>query len=126
MKFLRNPRAYLFIISFFLFIIPFFWLKPGQMDLGGDASRLYFYDSLNYLRTTVLYAINPIGMNGEDPYYFLLPFTIILAGLRKLLSPYLIITLYNSLHLVVAFLSMYAISKELLRASEKKEHRWFL
>ena len=126
MKFLRNPRAYLFIISFFLFIIPFFWLKPGQMDLGGDASRLYFYDSLNYLRTTVLYAINPIGMNGEDPYYFLLPFTIILAGLRKLLSPYLIITLYNSLHLVVAFLSMYAISKKLLRASEKKEHRWFL
>lgn len=126
MKFLQNPRACLLIISFLLLIIPFFWLKPGEMDLGGDASRLYFYDPLNYLRTTVLYSINPIGMNGEDPYYFLLPFTIILTGLRKLLSPYLIITLYNSLHLVVAFLSMYAISKELLRASEKKEHRWFL
>jgi len=36
------------IISVILFFIPFFWLKPGEMDLGGDSTRLYFYDPVSF------------------------------------------------------------------------------
>jgi len=115
MKLLHNPRAYLLIISFLLFIIPFFWLKPGEMDLGGDSSRLYFYDPLNYLKYSVLYATQHVGMGVENPLYLFLPFNIVLIILMKVFnSGYLIITLFNSLSLVVAFLSMYGIAKELM------------
>ena len=30
-------------------------MKPGEMDLGGDGSRLFFYDPVNYLRYSVLF-----------------------------------------------------------------------
>lgn len=116
MKFLKQPRTLFIAIILSLFLIPFLWLKPGEMDLGGDGSRLYFYDPINYLKTSVLYAIQPIGKNPENSLLFFLPFNVILIELKKVIgSTHLIITLFNSLHLLFAFLSMYGISKELLR-----------
>lgn len=97
------------------------------MDLGGDDSRLYFYDPVNYLKTTVLYAVSPIGMNNESPFYFFLPFNILLINFLSIVkSPYLIITLFNSFKLVVSFLSMYAIARELLIIHTSKERTLFI
>jgi hypothetical protein len=42
------------LICCILMAIPFFWFKPGYIDIGGDSSRLYFYDPLNFLKSFVL------------------------------------------------------------------------
>lgn len=98
------------LISLILFIIPFFWLKPGEMDLGGDSSRLYFYDPLNYLRSVALYGVDPSGTGSESISYYLIPFVSLLIFLKKILgSSYLLITLVNSLSLAIAFFSVYWI-----------------
>lgn len=120
MHFLKGHKI-IFLICFILFIIPFFWLKPGEMDLGGDASRLYFYDPVSYLRNLVLYSVSPQGTGPEFSYQFGFVFTILLAGLKAIFkSPYILITLFNSLTLVLGFLSMYRIVVEFL-ILEKKE-----
>lgn len=124
MKFLRSQRAYLFIISFLLFIVPFFWIKPGEMDLGGDSSRLYFYDPINYLKNYSLYNILPFGTGLVEPNFYNLPiltFFIIMQSVLK--SPYLLISIFSSIKLVVAFLAVYGIAKELI--DKKSNNKYF-
>jgi len=97
-------------LSIALVAIPFFWLEPGWMDLGGDSSRLYFYDALNYLRGYLMYGVEPTGTGFELTSYYLIPFVALLWGLGAVIqSPYLLITLFNSMTLVVSFLSIYGI-----------------
>ncbi len=125
MKLLHNPRAHLFVISFLLFIIPFFWIKPGEMDLGGDSSRLYFYDPINYLKNYSLYNVLPFGTGLVEPNFYNLPTVILLAGMKLILkSPYLLISIFNSIKLVVAFLAVYGIAKELI--DKKSNNKYFL
>lgn len=98
-----------------LSIIPFFWLKPGEMDLGGDSSRLYFYDPINYLKNHSIYNILPFGTGLVEPHFYNLPtvmFFVIIQSVLK--SPYLLISIFNSIKLVVAFLAVYGIAKELI------------
>lgn len=115
MKFLQSPKAYLFITSILLFVIPFFWIKPGEMDLGGDSSRLYFYDPINYLKNFSLYNILPFGTGLVEPHFYNLPILMLLIGMKSILkSPYLLISIFNSIKLVVAFLAVYGIVKELI------------
>lgn len=115
MKFLRSPRAYLLIIAFFLFIIPFFWLKPGEMDLGGDSSRLYFYDPIAYLNNLSLYNIIPEGMGAVSPNYYFLPFLILLIGIKAVVgSSYILISLFSSIKLFGGFIFIYLIVKEFI------------
>jgi len=105
----------LYLIVGFLAVIPFFWLKPGEMDLGGDATRLYFYDPLSYLKNYSLYAVEPLGTGRVESNFYILPAMSLFIFLKTLLlSPYLIISLFNSFKLVVGFLAMYAIIKELI------------
>ncbi len=109
-----------FIVSLFLAIIPFFWLQPGWMDLGGDSSRLYFYDPINFLKSSPLYGLAPDGFASENISYYLIPFVLLLAVFKEILrSPYHVITLFNSFQLVISFLSIYAISREFLKGKEK-------
>ncbi|KKS31030.1 MAG: hypothetical protein UU93_C0024G0002 [Candidatus Amesbacteria bacterium GW2011_GWA2_42_12] len=98
-----------------LFIIPFFWLKPGEMDLGGDSGRLYFYDPVAYLRSTMLYGIIPSGVGGAALSYFAIPFVSLLAVLHFFInSPTVLISFVNGVKLSLAFFSFYLIVKELL------------
>lgn len=120
--FLKKKNLLILISMLILIAIPFFWMKPGEMDLGGDGSRLYFYDPIHYLQNFSLYAISPIGINSVNPAYFFLPFNLLLVILIKILnSSYLIITLFNSFYLVVSFLSMYGIMRELLYIDANKK-----
>lgn len=106
----------LILIALILFFLPFFWLKPGEMDLGGDASRLYFYDSLSYLRVNTLYNIVPSGIGGEAMSYYLFPFMLILTCLKSIFaSPTILISFFNGLKLSLAFVSCYLIAKELTK-----------
>ncbi|MCL4418660.1 MAG: YfhO family protein [Patescibacteria group bacterium] len=113
---LPGTKKLLIIISLILIIIPFFWLKPGEMDLGGDASRLYFYDPGAYIKNLPIWTISPQGTGPEFSYQFSLPFIFLLLILKTILqSPWLLITVFNSISLVVSFLAMYGVVIELLK-----------
>lgn len=114
-SFLRKHKL-VFLITLALFIVPFFWLKPNEMDLGGDSSRLYFYDPISYTFTTALYAVLPTGTGLIDSgIYSVLPQMALLIALKSFLHlPYLLITIFNCAKLVIGFLAVYAITKELI------------
>lgn len=104
-----------FIVSFLLALIPLFWLKPGWMDLGGDSSRLYFYDPINYLKSFPLYILAPTGTDILMIGHYLIPFTLLIFLFHLIFhSHYLVITFFNSVELVIAFFSVYLIVKELI------------
>lgn len=108
------------VISIFLALVPFLWLKSGYLDLGGDSSRLYFFDPLNYLKSFPLWGIAPDGLGAANISYSLIPFVLTLLLFKQILhSPYLLITLFNSVQLVVSFLSVYLITIEFLRIGKK-------
>lgn len=117
---LRSFMKYLpYIISLALFVMPFFWLKPGEMDLGGDSSRLYFYDPINYLLNHSLYGVSPSNFGGENIGYYILPFNILLILMKRIFqSPTLLISTINGINFSVAFISIYLIVKELIKASK--------
>lgn len=108
------PKLLFWSIVCSLIVIPFFWLKPGEMDLGGDSSRLYFYDPLSYLKNFSLYGVVPEGIGKIEPNHYFLPFGGILVILKYFLrSPYLLITFFNIIKLVIGFLSVYLIGREI-------------
>lgn len=111
-------------IAVTLFIIPFFWFKPGEMDLGGDSGRLYFYDPVAYLASHMLYGVIPSGVGGVALSYFAIPFVSLLAVLNFFVnSPTVLISLTNGVKLSVAFFSFYLIVKELLILSMPSARR---
>ena len=102
-------------ISLFLFVIPFFWFKPGEIDLGGDSSRLYFYDPIRYLTTISFYNISPSSLGAENISSYTIPFVVLLAVLKYIFgSPYILVSVFNGFSLAIAFLAIYATVKELL------------
>ena len=66
----------------FLAVIPFFWLNIGEMDLGGDATRLYFYDPLSYFKNYSLYAIEPLGTGRVETNFYILPVMLFFLALK--------------------------------------------
>lgn len=122
-KFLYQYVLVIFI-CFILAIIPFFWLKPGEMDLGGDSGRLYFYDPIGFLKNNDLYYILIQGKGSVEPHFFELPYVFLLASLKTIIpSSYFIISIFNSIKLVGGFLGIYFILKELI--DEKKKYTVF-
>lgn len=114
----------LYLVTGLLAVIPFFWLHIGEMDLGGDATRLYFYDPLSYLKNYSLYAVDPLGTGRVETHFYILPVMLFFLALKSIVqSPYLVITLFNSFKLVVGFLAVYAIIKE-LNETLGKEHNF--
>lgn len=119
-----------FLICTFLFFIPFFWFKPGEMDLGGDSSRLYFYEPLQYLNSNSLYSISHSGLGGVSHNFFGIPFFLILACLKNIFSSqtYLIAFMHGT-SLSAAFLFSYLSVKELLTEKERnnaKKTNWVI
>lgn len=114
MAFFKKNKILLFI-GILLAIMPFFWLKPGEMDLGGDGGRLYFYDPVNLIKNLALYHISPFGIGTVEAKFFYLPFVTMLAGLKQVIdSSYILISIYNALKVIVGFFAVYAIVKELI------------
>lgn len=105
----------IFFITLVLFIIPFFWLKPGETDLGGDSSRLYYYQPLEYLRQEALYAVSKSAFGAEILNYFNLPHFLFLAVLKLIFqSPTLLIDIIYGFNLSLAFLFIFLIARELI------------
>lgn len=109
------------LIAIILFLIPFLWLRPGEMDLGGDGNRLYFYDPVSYLQLHTPYNIIPTGIGGDSISYYALPLVSLFAVLGYIVSiihlflgpATLLIGMVNGMKLSIAFISCYFIVKEL-------------
>lgn len=106
---------FVLLISLFLFIAPFFWLKPGEVDLGGDANRLYFYDPINFLKSTALYGVAGEGKGIIEPKYSYLPYVSLIAILKTFISSTAIISFFNGMKLAVGFITVYLIVFEFLK-----------
>lgn len=112
-------RRLLSVIILFLFVLPFFWLPYNTMDLGGDSSRLYFYNPISYLYNFSLFNIASYGVGNVEPSFFSIPFLLLLSVLKSFISSYFIITLFNSVKLTLGFLFIYLIVQEFLKGTKK-------
>ena len=56
------------------FVLPFVWYRHGEIDLGGDFSRLYLYAPWRYLQIFGLYSIVPEGIGQVTPNQYYLPY----------------------------------------------------
>src|SRR3989344_8569911 len=103
-----KKSLFVILICVVLATLPFLWFKPGEVNFGGDSSRLYLYDPANYLKNVALYNIAPGETGYEVISYFYIPFTLLLLVLKTIFyTPYLLNTSYTSIEIVVAFLFMY-------------------
>lgn len=108
-------------VCIILFFLPFFWIKPGELELGGDSSRLYLYDPDSFMQANSLYSIQPDGVGDLRSDQAMLPFLFLLKFFYFIFhSPYMLICLLNSLKLVGAFLFMYLIVVEILKKHAEK------
>lgn len=120
MKKVSVKTAIIVLISIIFFIIPFFWLKPGEMDLGGDSSRLYFYDPLSMIKAFGLYSLAPYGTGVVAYNQYFLPFLLLTAFLKSIfVSPTILVAIFNGLKLASSFIFVFLIIKELLRKEER-------
>ncbi len=104
------------IVAILIFLIPFLWLRPGEMDLGGDSSRLYFYNPLAYLPNQSLYSVTISGLGYENLSFFGLPFYLFLAFLKTIfITPTFLINIFHGMSLSVGFIFIYLIVKELIK-----------
>ncbi|MBI2430646.1 MAG: hypothetical protein HYV39_01375 [Candidatus Levybacteria bacterium] len=111
-----KPKIPVYFICIVLFILPFFWLRPGELELGGDSSRLYMYDPDSFMQADSLYSIQPDGTGVLRSDQAMLPFLFLLKLFYFVFhSSYIVICLLNSLKLVGAFLFMYLIVVEILK-----------
>lgn len=119
---LLEKHKLVIFITIVLAVVPFFWLKPGELELGGDSSRLYLYDPGSYLQFTSLYSVDPSGMGKLIPNQNMLPFLLLLQLFYNIFhSSYILIYLLNSLKLSGSFFFMYLIIAEILKKHGEKD-----
>lgn len=110
------------VISIAFFCIPFFWLKPGEMDLGGDSSRLYFYDPISYLWSQSAYSITTSGVGGEAISYYGIPYFVLIAIVKLIIhSPTYVIAFFHGLALSCAFLFSYLAAREIIKDGKDEQ-----
>src|SRR5258708_10520293 len=129
MKSFLKKNYLVILITFILFSIPFFWIKPNEMDLGGDSSRLYFYDPLNFLINNSLYFSETItnGSRSFWPQFYFLPYVLFLLLIKSVInSPYFLISFINGIKVSISFLSVYLIIKIILQNSYKEKDKLLL
>jgi hypothetical protein len=123
-NFINSNSHYVHYIALFisvvLFIIPFFWLKPGFVDLGGDSGRFFFIDPLSSVQNLISQEnLNGVMQLSIAPYeYFLYLLKLIVGS-----STYLI-AVSNGLILSLGFLFSCLVIRELLSATGVRE-KWY-
>lgn len=113
--------AYLIVlgIALILFIVPFFWLKAGFVDIGGDSGRLYFIDPLSLAQNL----FQRRNFDGATTYAILPYYVFCYLILQITGSSTLTVGVDRGILLSVAFLSIYLIVKQLLTVNGKNNIR---
>jgi len=113
---------YPWVLALILLIVPFFWFRYGEIDLGGDSTRLYFFDPQSWLGNVGLYSPSTLHSTGvDDPNYCLIPFLALLVVLKSLLSgnPYFLNCFFNGLLLSGGFSFAYLAFKDMTESESK-------
>lgn len=121
-KYVKSHKL-LVITSIVLFIIPFFWFPFGYIDIGGDSSRLYFYDPLSFLHNFVLNPFFPDSIGVKNGGIYLLPFVSALALFKLLLGSYYVLNnIFNGITIFLSFIGIFLVVSEILlhETSHKK------
>lgn len=108
-----------------LAIIPLTWLKPGELDMGGDSNRLYLYDPVSYLKYDGLYYYQGIreGIRTIEPHFFNIPYVTFFIALKSLLrSSYAVLMLFDIVKITVGFLAVYAIIRDLIGENDVRKY----
>lgn len=117
---LKNDKLALLIFAI-LFFVPTFWFNKGQVDYGGDSTRLYFYDPFSWLNNIALYFVNPLlGMGMAIPNSTMIPFLTFLTFMKRFFfhTGYSLNNFFNGLLLAGGFFSIYLIVRELLKGGK--------
>lgn len=120
-KFIK--KRLVFIICLILFFVPFFWFTKGEVDFGGDSTRLYFYDPVSWLKNVALYSNSSfVPLGDEAPSFYLAPLLLCLTLLKGLTmwSYYHLNNIFNGILLAGSFLAVYGVAKEVFYRSEEK------
>lgn len=97
-------------IGVMLFVVPFFWLPWGTVDIGGDWGRMYFYDPKHFFEHIGLYYIWPQGKGLVEAPFSRIPFFWILSVVSVFISDsHALVSLHNALKFVAGFVFVYAI-----------------
>lgn len=111
-------------VCLLLLVTPFFWFSYGKLDLGGDSSRLYFYDPWSWLINISAYSNNVLsGFGIDNPNFMIAPFLVLLAILKLILfnQPYLLNCLFSGLLLSGGFLFTYLSILEIINLNKESE-----
>jgi len=107
-------------IAAIFFFIPFFWLKPGYVDLGGDAGRLYFFEPFSIARN--LYQQQLSAGFGSN-IYAMLPYILVLSVLKQIISsPTYLISLEHGVQLSFCFFFVYLLVRQFVSVLEKEKN----
>ncbi len=107
---MRRTNIAAVFIAVILFIVPFFWLKPGYVDMGGDAGRLYFLDPVSVAQNTYRST-----QSDASASFDMIPYELYLSVLKKIIpSPTALISFEHGLQLSLSFLFIYLIVRTLL------------
>jgi len=68
----KNKNIPAYVIALLLFILPFFWLRHGFVNLGGDSGRLYFFEPLAILKSSLNFSNSAYGYSFAIIPYFIL------------------------------------------------------
>ncbi len=125
MKNFFKKNKIVFLIALVLLIIPFFWFKNGEVNYGGDSSRLYFYDPWGILKNEIIYSVNSLGCIGADSAYLaMIPLYFVFALLKMIFwgKDCLLNNFWNGFVLAGGFIFTYLTTLEIL-SGEKSERR---
>lgn len=126
--FVGKIRRFLFvIIGIILLFIPFLWFTHGEIDLGGDSSRLYFFDPLLWLKNNGFYAVNTLNsLSTGNPQFFLMPFLSFLTLIKFVLkgNPYYLNCFFSGLLLSGSFIFTYLSIKEIINSEINKKREF--
>ncbi len=111
------------VLALILFVIPFFWFPPGELDMGGDSLRLWLYSPMDYLRSIALYSVDPQGIAKIASNQYLIPYVSVLEGIRRIFhSSFILVGMEKGLKLSLSFLFVYLLVRDtLVEISEKKK-----
>lgn len=119
---MKTNKVIFLVITIILALSPLFWLKDHQINLGGDSSRIYFYQPRLFIVNYVLYGINPWNIGQEMVGYFIIPFAAFLQVLLSIVkTSHNLISVFNSMTLFIAFISTYASIVTIIRDTKKVE-----
>lgn len=118
----KRLKIIVIVICVALFLLPFFWFSPGELELGGDSNRLFLYSPVSYLQADSLFSVSPDGVGLVRPDQALLPFLMLLSGVSAAVrSPYILMCLLNSLKMMGSFLFIYLFVIEILKPYRGKD-----